>query len=807
MLSRILKTSLRNLRSKKGFAFLNIGGLVLGLSCFMLIGLYVQNELSYDRHHERVDEIHRLGLHIFLDGTESNFATVAAPVAQGLVDTYPEVTAATRLNQGGFPVLRYEDKAFSEERFFWADSTVFDVFTMPFLAGVPKTALVAPYSIVFTESMAIKYFGDVNPVGKTVNMDNNQDYTVTGVIEDIPEASHFHPDFLASMSSRQANLRASWATNNNFATYFLLDPSMPAPEFQEKLKALVVQRVYPEISQLFNTSVENVLASGAEFEYLVHPITDLHLRSNLRAQFEPSGNILYVYLFSGIAFAILLIACINYVNLSTAVSAQKAKEVGIRKAVGSSRRHLVAQFLSDSTVLSLISMGIALLVVKLAVSPFSTFTGKELELPILGNPFVIPGAIALALMIGLIAGSYPAFVLSSFNPATVLKGSVKGNSKSALRNGLIVFQYSVSAVLVLAALVVYGQLEYIQNTNLGFSGDQVVVVEKTDDIADQLQAFKRSVLSKSSVVAVGNSSGLFGEISNDNLFRAADQPESENKLIFLNRTDEGYAETYQLEMVAGRYFSADYPGEANSIVLNETAVSLLGLGDDPVGRELIGLQQDHNLTVVGVVKDFHAESLQNEIKPFGFRYFGENRENGIGRNLSVRVASTDLATVLGEIEEEWYAISNGQAFEYEFFDSVFEERYLAEKSVGQVLLIFAGIAILIACLGLFGLAAFVTLQRTKEIGIRKSLGASASGIVVMLFRDFGKWIVLANVIAWPIAYYVMNDWLQNFVFRTNINLVDFPLALVAGLVVAFLTISYTTIRAAQSNPVKSLRYE
>ncbi len=782
---------------------LNVGGLALGLTCFILIGLYVQDEVSYDRHHEKADQIHRIGLHIFLDGTESNFATVAAPVAAGLIDNFPEVSAATRLSRGGFPLLRYNDKAFSEERFYWADSTVFDVFTMPFLAGEPKTALTTPYSVVFTESMAKKYFGDEDPMGKTVNMDGRQDYTITGVIEDAPQASHFHYDFLAAMSARAPSRNTSWATQNNFNTYFLLDPGTSALEFEKKLVSLVETNVFPEISELFNTSVENVLAGGAEFEYLVHPLTDIHLKSNLRAEFEPNGNILYVVLFSGIAIAILLIACVNYVNLSTAISSQKAKEVGIRKAVGSSRGHLITQFLSDSIVLSMISMGISLLLVQLALSPFNSFTGKDLQLSAFGSPLLIPGAIGLAFFIGLIAGGYPALVLSSFQPAAVLKGSgPAGKSRSSLRNGLIVFQYSISAVLVLASLVVYGQLNFIQNTNLGFSGDQVIVVEKSDDLGDRFNAFKQSVRNQASVLSVANSRALFGEIQNDNLFHRADRPESENKLIFLNSTDEGFAETYQLEMAAGRYFSRDRPGDDNAIVLNETAVSLLGL-EDPVGKSLIPFFSDQELTVIGVVKDFHVESLQNEIKPFGFMYLGENE---VGRNLSVRVASDDFSNVIHAIEMEWNEISNGQAFEYTFFSTVFEQRYLSEKSVGQTLTVFAGIAVLIACLGLFGLAAFVTTQRTKEIGIRKSLGASATGIVMMLFRDFGKWILLANFISWPIAYFVMNTWLQNFVFRTDIRLLNFPLALFAGLVLAFLTISYQTIGAARSNPVHALRH-
>lgn len=804
MLTKLLKTSLRSLASKKGFSLLNIGGLALGLACFMLIGVYVLEELSYDQYHQNFDRIHRMGLHIFMDGTESNFAVVAAPVATGLTDNFPEVSASTRLYTGGYPVLRYADKAFSEEHFFWADSTVFDVFTIPLAAGNPETALVEPYSVVFSESMARKYFGGENPIGKTVNMDNRQDYTVTAVMEDFPAASHVHPDFFAAMSGREHSRRTSWATNNTYGTYFLLDPSVPADVFQEKLKVLVKTYVYPEITQLFGTSVEEVLATGAEFSYLVEPLADVHLRSNLRAQFEPGGSILYVYLFAGIAIAILLIACINYINLSTAVSSLKAREVGIRKAVGSSRGYLIAQFLSDSTVLSLISMAIALTAVKLALPAFSTFTGKELELPLFENPFLIPGAVAFALFVGILAGSYPAFYLSSFSPVVVLRGDTAfGSSKSALRNGLIVFQYSVSAILLLASMIVYAQLEFIQNTNLGFSGEQVVVVEKTDDIGDRLDVLKRRIRNKSSVVAVGNSANLFGEVTSDDLFRAADQPESESKIVFLGYTDEGYAETYQLDLVDGRYFSPDQPADENAIVLNETAVRLLGL-ENPVGAKLAQLHSEHEITVIGVVKDFHVESLENPIKPYGFRYLGRD---GRGRNLSVRVRATDLAGVIDELEEEWYAVSNGQAFEYEFFDSVFEKYYLAEKSTGQVLIVFAALSILIACLGLFGLAAFATVQRTKEIGIRKSLGASAAGIVLMLYRDFGKWIVLANLIAWPIAYYVMNDWLQNFVFRTDIELLNFPVALFAGLVVAFLTIGYTTIRAASANPVQALRYE
>jgi len=807
MFKNYLKASLRSLSTRKGFSFINVGGLALGIACFIFIGLYVREELSYDQYNENVDQIHRLGLHLFLDGTESNFATVAAPVAQGLVDNFPEVSAATRMAQSGIPVLRYENKAFSEERFYWADSNVFSVFTIPFIQGDPSLALTQPNTIVFSESMAMKYFGSVDAVGKTVQMDGRFDYTVTGVVEDIPEASHFHADFFAAMATRENSRNTSWVTQNNFNTYFILDENTSAAEFEAKLPAIVDVNVWPEAAALFNITVEQVKASGTEFDYIVMPLKDIHLKSNLRAEFETNGNIVYIWLFAGIGLAILLIACVNYINLSTAISARKAKEVGIRKAVGSSRNQLVAQFLSDSVVMSFIAVGLALTIVKLAMPLLNTFTGKAIELSLLSDPVVVPAAIILALIVGLVAGAYPAFFLSSFNPVKVLKGSgTAGSSKSVLRNGLIVFQYSISAVLVLASLVVYGQLEYIQNTNLGFSGDQVIVVKKTDDIGPKLEAFKQRIREKSSVLAVGNSQSLFGDIGNDNMFRPSEQPESENKLIWLNFTDAGFAETFELEMAEGRYFSRDIASDESAIVLNETAVSLLGL-EEPIGQKLSSMFSDQELTVVGVVKDFHVESLQNDIKPFGFMYYGLEGNNGFGRNTSVRLASANFTNVLAEIEAEWLAISNGQAFEYEFFDKVFEEKYLAEKNVGQILMAFSGLAILIACLGLFGLAAFVTTQRTKEIGIRKSLGASAGGIVLMLFKDFGKWILVANLLAWPAAYFLMNDWLQNFVFRTEIALWYFPLSLLAGLILAFITIGGKTMSAAQANPVKALKNE
>lgn len=803
MLFNYLKTSLRNLIKRRGFSFINVGGLALGIASFILIGLYVQNEVSYDRFHERADRIYRLGLHLVLDNNETNAATVSAPVMRGLVDEIPEIEASTRLNRLGVPVLRVGDKAFSEEEFFWADSSVFDVFTIPFIRGNPKTALREPQTMLLTRSTAEKYFGDEDPVGKTIQLNGEDDFTVTGVVEDVPQASHLHYDFLAAMSSAPQSRRESWASNNIFQTYFLLDAAASADGIPEKLDGLVERHVHSEISDILHVTPDQFMANGGEFAYTMIPLTDIHLKSHLLWEQETNGNIIYVWIFAAIAIAILLIACINYVNLATAISVGRAREVGIRKTVGSTRTQLIGQFFADSMVLSLLAVGLALVIVEIGLPKLNVLTEKNLGLDYFGNPVTIPALIGFAALVGLLAGSYPAFFLSSFQPMSVLRGRFGGSSsKGGIRNGLVVFQYAISAVLVIASMVVYGQLEYIQNSNLGFSGEQVFIVNKADDIGQQIFPMKDQLRQQQSVVAVSNSSSLFNGTSRDNMFRVEDRAESEMKHIWLIRSDAGFADTYRLQILDGRYFSDEILGDTTAIVLNETAVRLLDL-EDPVGKVLLESDGDPQ-TIIGIVRDFNVESLQAEIKAIGFQYFGER---SFGPYLSVRVAGGDFTGVLSRVEEEWYKVSEGQAFEYEFFDDYFAEHFLQEKTMGQILGAFSILAILIACLGLFGLAAFVTTQRTKEIGIRKALGASASGIVTMLFRDFGRWILIANVIAWPIAYFAMSKWLDNFAYHSDIGLTIFPLSLGVALVIALGTISYQAIRAARANPVVALQHE
>lgn len=807
MLSHHLRMSFRTLAKQRGTSIINIAGLGLGIACFLLIGLFVRDELSYDRHHEHADSIVRIGIHIFLDGTESNYATAAAPVAQGMKDAFPEVLEGVRMQDSSTQIW-YEGEVYQEDYFFWSDPTIFDVFTIPMLLGDPASALTEPGTAVVSESSAIRYFGSTeNAIGKTLMRNNDDPWVITGVYEDVPQTSHFHPNIIASILGRNQEENTAWMTQNNFSTYLRLTSADAIPAFTSKLPALIEERIYPEVEAVFGMPAQQLFeAGGTEFSYVVMPLTDIHLHSNEDAQFEAGGSITYVWLFAGIAIAILLIACINYVNLSTAVSARKAKEVGVRKAVGSSRDQLVHQFLADSFVTTMGAVVVGLAVTWLALPLLNTFAGKSLTMAVMADPVVLLALAGLIVVVTLLAGAYPAFVLSSYRPAIVLKGAVKaGSSRSAFRNGLIVFQYGISSALVLGALVVYGQLNFIQNKNLGFSGDQVVVVHNTDDIFSDLPAFKEQLRGLAAVKSVSSSSHTFGRPSNDNLYTPEGRADSEGKLIWTNMVDGSFDDVYDLELVDGRFIDREVPGDDRSVVLNETAVRLLNL-EDPVGSRLISGFGQGEWTIVGVVKDFHVESFDKPIKPF---LFASNLEAGGWENgtVSVKLATSDFDQSLAAMESAWLSVSGGQAFRFDFFDDLFEERYMQEQQVGEILIVFSVLAILIACLGLFGLAAFVTTQRTKEIGIRKSLGASATGIVAMLFKDFGKWILVANLLAWPFAWWMMSDWLQQFVYHSEIALWYFPLSLVVGVLLAFLTISGKTWRAARANPVRALRYE
>lgn len=797
-----LKVTWRNFKKHKGFYAINISGLTIGLICFILISLYVMDDLSYDRHHEKTDRIFRVNVRAVSNDTEFYSATSCTPMAQALVTEFPEVEASARVHRFGFPVIRYQDKVFSEERFFFIDQSFFDVFTVPFLKGDPGTALVEPNSVVITKSMAEKYFGEEDPVGKTLNADNRRDYLVTGVIGDIPRNSHFRYDFLGSMNTFSYSRSQNWISNNDY-TYFALKKGVRAKAFEEKMQILIEKYVYPQVKPALGVTPEEFMAAGGFFAYYVQPLTDIHLRSHLQHEIEANSDIAYVYIFSVIAVAILLISCINFINLSTARSATRAKEVGIRKTVGSTRGQLRGQFITEAVVLSVLAVTLALLFIELLFPQFNNLTGKDLSIPYLTNILTVPLLFGIALVVGLMAGAYPASTISSFHPVAVLKGgsSIKGK-KSRLRNFLVVFQFAVSIILISGTLVVFKQLRYIQNRNLGFSREQVVIIHKVDDLGKNFQAFKQELMSFPAVASAANISELMGESFGDSLYVPAERPGDQRQLIWRMWADPDFFKTYKIELSRGSYFPSRVQRDNQLVVLNESAAKILNL-EDPVGQKLIDMN-GRDYTIVGVVKDFHFESLHKAIKPFLIHPLGPE---GGGRYLSVRLGAGDIQDTLSLIKQTWQNYAGNQAFEYEFFDELFARVYLSEEKTGQIFLVFSFLAVAIACLGLFGLTSFITDQRTKEVGIRKILGASITKILLLLTRQFALLVLIANAIAWPLAYWFTRRWLQDFAYRADLSFWVFVLSAGLTLLIALLTVSYQCVKAAAANPVDSLRYE
>jgi len=807
MFRNYLKVALRNFLGRPGFSLINVLGLAVGVACCLLILLFVRDEMSFDRHNERLDRMYRAGLSAFVNNNAIEGAVTSAPMAKGLVDEIPEVEAAVRVRNFGFPVFRYGDKVFSEERVFWVDNSFFGIFTVPFVAGDPRTALEKPLTIVLTRTTARKYFGQESALGKVLNADGRRDYVVTGVVEDSPRNSHFHYDFLASVETYPDSRSPVWI-NNNYHTYFLLRKGAKAETVAAKLPGLVRKHVGPQVQAAIGVSLDQFIASGGRYDFFIQPVKDIHLRSHYDHELEPNGDIAYVYIFSIVALGILAVAVVNFVNLATARSARRAREVGVRKTLGSPRAQLVRQFLLESVLMAFLAVLLALLLVQILLPVFNRMTGKGLAMPYAENPATVPALLALVLAVGILAGIYPALFLASFDPATVLKTEMAGKSrKSRLRNALVVFQFTVSIVLVIGTFVVRRQLDYVRTRNLGFNKEQVVVVEKVDDIGNQVRAFKQELLTNPRILGASNTERLIGDDFGSSVFRLAGAAGEENHLLRTCQTDEGFVKTYQIEMAAGRYFEAGRPTDAQAAVINETAARTLGV-TDPAGRQIVAVgptpAQSQTLTIIGVMKDFHFQSLHTEIRPLIIGYFGER---GFGRFLSVRVRPENIRETIAFMDRTWRGFARNQAFEYRFFDDHFARLYQADERTGRVFLAFSVLAVFVAGLGLFGLSAFVAEQRTKEIGIRKTLGATVTGVSLLLAGQFTKWVLAANLVAWPLGYYFMHRWLQKFAYRAALTPWPFLLTSLFVFAFALLTVSYQTVKAATADPVKSLKYE
>jgi len=812
MINNYLKISIRNLKKHAFYSIINVVGLSIGLACVILITLYVLDELNYDRHHDKADRIYRIANHIRFGGNDSWYAVCPAPLADALMSEIPEIEVANRFRSWGDFLVKKDVENFNEEGVIWADPEVFNVFTIPLLKGNPEKVLKDPNTLIISESGARKYFGDTDPMNQTLILNNSMNYKVTGVFQDMPVNSHFHFDFMLAMEGLDESKNQVWLSNN-FQTYFVLNENADPGRVESKINELFVNHAGPQIQQIMGKTYEELENEGAKAELFLQPLLDIHLNSDLIVEFEPNGDIKYVYIFSAIALFILILAMVNFMNLSTARSADRSKEVGIRKVLGSLRIYLIRQFLTESILITTISIIVAVLLAILFLPYFNNLAQKSISFPF-SNPVFWISLILYAVLIGFLAGIYPAFFLSSFKPVSILKGKRSRGAKSSLvRSILVIFQFAISIMLLIGTAAVYNQLNFIQNKKLGFNKEQVIIIDDAYVLDNQINSFKEEILSDprmrsgtiSGYLPVSNSSR-----SNTTFWTKGERTMENSVNMQKWIVDHDYLETMGMEMIEGRFFSSEFPSDSNAVVLNERAAGLFGF-EEPVGQEIqtFRFQPDNSIDeqeletyhVIGVVRNFHFESLRENIGSLCMN-LGQSTSK-----ISFKFNASSTAAVIDLIEKKWKDLAVGQPLQYSFLDQDFGKMYAAEKRIGLVFTSFAILAVIIAGMGLFALAAFMAEQRTKEIGVRKVMGASMGSIVFLLSRDFSKLVILAFFVSIPLAWYGIRVWLQGFAYKDVPGLYVYLAAGLAALFIALITVSYQSIRAASTNPANSLRDE
>ena len=810
MFQNYLKIAIRNLLRHKTISFIHLFGLAIGLATCMAILLFIQHELSYDRFNEKAGRIVRVTFGGTVQGEVMNESSVMPPVAAALKADYPEVEESTRLRDYGFPPIKMGKEIFRDNSFAYVDGNFFSVFTLPFIEGDPATALEEPNTVVLSEATAAKLFGDENPMGKVLQFrDWKAGYKVTGVIKDIPDNSHFRFGLLASMTSLPEASLPTWM-QSNFYTYLVLQKGFDYKKLEARLPQVVEKYIGPQIQEAMGMTLAQFQEKGNNLTFRLQRLTDIHLYSNFPNDLSPHGDVRYVWIFGAIAAFMLLIACINFMNLSTAGASKRAREVGIRKVAGSGKGELVKQFLLESTLMATIAMVLAATLVGIALPFLEEITGFSLQIRWDSMPFLLPGLLLFALLTGLLAGSYPAFFLSSFQPSAVLKGSRptqkgQGFNSAGLRSGLVVFQFILSVSMIISTTVVYQQLQFIQNTKLGYNKDAVLILPNLGALGQKEEAFRQQLRQDPRVLSFSTSGYLpAGPTNSNNFFLFADNNETEMVKTLRYDVDEQYIPTLGLEMEEGRNFSKDLLADSAGIIINQAAATAFGWGEEPLGHTLKttlrsnGEQKTYQ--VIGVVRDFHFRSLHERISPL-VMVLGNYSSPAI-----LKVETTNTPALLSSLKESWGSLTE-EPFSYSFLDDRVYATYKAERTFGLILGIFTGLTIFVSCLGLFGLAIFSAEQRTKEIGIRKVLGATTAGIVGLLSKDFLKLVGIALVIASPLAYFFMEKWLADFAYRIEISWWVFALAGFTAVAVAFLTIGFQSVKAALANPVESLRNE
>ncbi len=805
MLQNFYFTAVRNLVKHKRYAVLNIFGLAIGIASFCFVALYVANELSYDRFHADYEHVYRVQNEAIIRGEANVQATTSAPMGRALSEGYPEVKAVTRLLKS-YPVLvGIGDRTFSEEGMVYGEPSLLDIFNFQLIKGNKATALQAPHSMVLTEATAKKYFGNEDPMGRMLTVESDtMVYVVKGILRDLPTNTHIQLDMIASLSSHEAYDSNHWIAGGHYChTYVKLDEGADIVGVKERMQELFYTGMAPEIEYFTELSISEWEASGNSVYFNLKPITDIHLNSDASGEMTPPGSISYLYVYGLIGLIMVVIAIFNFVNLATAHSATRAREVGVRKVIGSSRQALTAQFIVESIVVSFLATVIGALLVALLTPQFQHLIRQELAFSLFSHWRIPLLLLGFALFVGILAGIYPAVVIARFRPVDVLKGGFTARSGSGwLRNLLVTLQFTAAIAIIVVSIVVYFQTRHMLSKNLGFDKNQVLVIERSEWLGQHLDAFKNDLMSHPAIEAVSKSETVPGRNYEIRSYRRKD--ESETFLFLNNQVTYDYQDLMGIEVVEGRFFSKAFGADSNAVVINEAAAAAFGF-DDPIGQKLTSaFKKGRTLTVIGVVKNYHYESLHKSVAPSSL----ELAEDWMNGYVNLRLAHTnDLAETLGFIEDRWRLHANSKPLQYFFLDQQYEDLYQSEKTTGTILVLFSGLSVFIACLGLIGLVAYSIAIRQKEIGIRKVLGASVRSLLVLLSGNIAKLVVLAALVAWPIAYFATDYWLQNFAERVSISPMIYVVATIALISIVSLFLALQTLRAANSNPVESLRDE
>ncbi|MDX9846154.1 MAG: ABC transporter permease [Tenuifilaceae bacterium] len=804
MIKNYLKVSIRNLISQRGYTLINIFGLAVGIASSLMIMLYVIDEMSYDKFHPNASNIYRVCLDAKIQDTELLGPISCVPIGPTAVNEYPDIINFTRIfSFSGDPVVRYEDKTFVEKSFIYADSTFFEVFNgFNLVQGNASSILNRANQMVMTETTAKRYFGNEDPVGKVVQLwDNRQNWEVVGVVQDPPTNSHFKFDIIGSFVTLPMSQSTIWLGNNNY-TYILLQEGLSPKVVDQRFGEMVATHAGPQFEQFAGFTSEQFETLGNRYNYFTQPMLDIHLKSNMQFEMEKGGNITMVYVFMLIALFILVIAAINFMNLSTARSARRAKEVGIRKVVGSTRAKLIGQFLTESVLVATISLLFSVVIVLAAMPAFNSIAGKQLALSSLPIALTAGVLAATILVVGFVAGSYPAFFLASFEPLKVLKGKLQtGMKNSFMRGALVVLQFTITIGLLVSTFVVYNQISFIRNRDLNYNPENLLVINRPYAVAnEQRETFLNEIRKLPNVVAAARSSSLPTTIIGNTVMHKKGAPADDIKSLNFFFAHHDFDKTMQFKMVEGRYFSEDFASDSSAMVINQAAVKAFAF-DGPAVGQIVTINGNDERTVIGVIEDFHYESLHQKISPLIIA------SHPVYTYLTVRIDGSNVQETIRAIESKWVEFVPDQTFDYFFMEEAIENQYGDERRARTLFTSFSVLAIIIASLGLLGLSSYSAEQRTREIGIRKVMGANIGMMVWLLLNEINRLFIISTLIAWPIAWYLMKGWLEDFAFRISLSPWIFIGASILSYLIAVVTVGYQALKAAGTNPAITLKYE